>query len=94
MTEIFLFQLMAFIINFYILTIFISNYFVEKEVQTTQKNYELEIAALKEQTEELAAKNDILDNALTNAQANVVHLEKEVNTGRNGRGEGGGLLHQ
>ena len=50
----------------------------EKEVQTTQKNYELEIAALKEQTEELAAKNDILDNALTNAQANVVHLEKEV----------------
>lgn len=49
----------------------------EKEVQTTQKNYELEIAALKEQTEELSAKNDILDNALTNAQANVVHLEKE-----------------
>lgn len=51
--------------------------FPEKEVQTT-KNYELEIAALKEQVDELKAKNEILDDALTNAQANVVHLEKEV----------------
>lgn len=42
------------------------------------KNFDVEMAALKEQVEELQSKNEILDGALTNAQANVVHLEKEV----------------
>ncbi|CAG2213248.1 unnamed protein product [Mytilus edulis] len=49
----------------------------EKEVQTTQKNYEMEIVSLKGEVTEWKDKNGILDDALTNAQANVVHLEKE-----------------
>lgn len=51
---------------------------IEKEVQTTQKNYEMEIVSLKGEVAEWKDKNGILDDALTNAQANVVHLEKEV----------------
>lgn len=39
---------------------------------------ELEIASLRTSRQEQEAKMDILDNALTNAQGNVVRLEEEV----------------
>lgn len=48
-----------------------------KELVSVRDRLELEIASLRTSRQEQEAKMDILDNALTNAQGNVVRLEEE-----------------
>ena len=52
--------------------------FSDKELVSVRDRLELEIASLRTSRQEQEAKMDILDNALTNAQGNVVRLEEEV----------------
>lgn len=52
--------------------------FSDKELVLVRDRLELEIASLRTSRQEQEAKMDILDNALTNAQGNVVRLEEEV----------------
>ena len=52
--------------------------FSDKELVSVRDRLELEITSLRTSRQEQEAKMDILDNALTNAQGNVVRLEEEV----------------
>ncbi|XP_056004959.1 angiomotin-like protein 1 isoform X2 [Ostrea edulis] len=48
-----------------------------KELMSSKETLELEVASLRTSLQEQQSKMDILDNALTNAQGNVVRLEEE-----------------
>ncbi|XP_061184323.1 angiomotin-like isoform X2 [Saccostrea echinata] len=48
-----------------------------KELLSTKERLELDVASLRTSLQEQQSKMDILDNALTNAQGNVVRLEDE-----------------
>lgn len=53
-------------------------WFSDKELMSSKETLELEVASLRTSLQEQQSKMDILDNALTNAQGNVVRLEEEV----------------
>jgi len=50
----------------------------DKELLCRKEHVEFELATHRTTIQEQQAQIDILDNALTNAQANVVRLEDEV----------------
>lgn len=52
--------------------------FPDKELLSSKERLELEVTSLRTSLQEQQSKMDILDNALTNAQGNVVRLEEEV----------------
>lgn len=52
--------------------------FLDKELLSSKERLELEVTSLRTSLQEQQSKMDILDNALTNAQGNVVRLEEEV----------------
>lgn len=54
--------------------------FPDKELLSSKERLELEVTSLRTSLQEQQSKKDILDNALTNAQGNVVRLEEEVRT--------------
>lgn len=54
--------------------------FPDKELLSSKERLELEVTSLRTSLQEQQSKMDILDNALTNAQGNVVRLEEEVGT--------------
>lgn len=54
--------------------------FPDKELLSSKERLELEVTSLRTSLQEQQSKMDILDNALTNAQGNVVRLEEEVRT--------------
>lgn len=55
-----------------------SLYVVDKELACAKERQEIEMAAQRATLQEQRTHIDILDTALTNAQANVVRLEEEV----------------
>lgn len=57
--------------------------FPDKELLSSKERLELEVTSLRNSLQEQQSKMDILDNALTNAQGNVVRLEEEVRTSNN-----------
>lgn len=52
----------------------------DKELACAKERQEIEMAAQRATLQEQRTHIDILDTALTNAQANVVRLEEEVHT--------------
>lgn len=52
----------------------------DREMQAIKERQDLEIITQRATIQELQNRIDILDSALTNAQANVVRLEKEVSS--------------